>query len=94
MNVELNNPFIEMLKRQINELEEGKISQELYISKARDTIKYLERWIEEISKLALTKMLYNVTAPIKVEPGNTNFDMQNRQKRREAVEKLNDPSKT
>lgn len=74
MNIDLDNPFIEMLKTQINELETGKSSQELYIAKVKDTIRYLERWLEEISRLALTKMLYNTT-PIKIEPGSTNFNM-------------------
>ena len=74
MNIELDNPFIEMLKTQINELETGKASQELYIAKSRDTIKYLERWVEEVSKLAFTKLLYNTT-PIKIEPKNSNFNM-------------------
>jgi len=74
MNIELDNPFIEMLKTQINELKTGKISQALYIVKAKDTIKYLERWVEDVSKLAFAELLYKTT-PIKIEPKNSNFNM-------------------
>ena len=68
-----DNPFMEMLKTQLDKLEKDEISKEFYVALTKNLLRNFERWLDEITKLALMNKILDIN-PIKVEPKNSNFD--------------------